>query len=275
MRRTGEGLFFPDAVFLPQPVEIIAVAILGLMLGSFATALAYRAERGIPWWRKGDRSGCPRCGKTLSLKDLIPLFSWLALKGRCRHCGGPVSPLYPATELALMMLCLLYYGLYGGLVAPGGIVPVFLVLPFLWALMIVDLRLKILPDSLVLVVAVLGLFRLAFRMIEGGGDAAGLALDALGGAPVYGGLAWVAGRVVGRLTGKAALGFGDVKFFAVAGLWLGVSALGDFCLAAGVAGISLGLLWRKMTGEERFPFGPALILAFCVLLALGSPLLAP
>lgn len=168
------------------------------------------------------------------------------------------------------MLCLGYYWLYG-LSAPV-VFPIFLVLPFLWALAAVDFRSKILPDTLVLAVAVLGGVRLLLRM-AGEGEVFGPFLEAASGALIFGGVAWLVGKAVGRLTGKASLGFGDVKFFAVAGWWLGPASLAAFCVAAGLAGIVLGLAWRKVTGEERFPFGPALILSFCLLLALESPLL--
>ena len=75
---------------------------LGLCLGSFMTALAYRLPRGLNWTT--DRSRCPSCGHTLGVPDLVPLFSWLFLRGKCRHCHTPIPVRYPLIELAFGLL---------------------------------------------------------------------------------------------------------------------------------------------------------------------------
>jgi leader peptidase (prepilin peptidase)/N-methyltransferase len=79
--------------------KLIAVAAVGLALGSFAAAMAYRLPRGV----RGVRSVCPSCGHTLGIRDLVPVFSWLCLKGRCRYCAAPISARYPLIELAVML----------------------------------------------------------------------------------------------------------------------------------------------------------------------------
>ncbi|MCB1538670.1 MAG: prepilin peptidase [Alphaproteobacteria bacterium] len=70
---------------------------LGLCLGSFATALVYRLPRGLNWTT--ERSRCPSCGHALGVPDLVPVFSWLFLRGRCRHCGTRIPARYPLIEL--------------------------------------------------------------------------------------------------------------------------------------------------------------------------------
>ncbi|MCC6598186.1 MAG: prepilin peptidase [Alphaproteobacteria bacterium] len=260
----------PIGTILPFPLEVILIAALGLILGSFATALSYRGQRGIAWYGCGDRSFCPHCHHVLSILDLLPLLSWLFLRGRCRHCRAHISRFYPLTETVLMALCLLYYFVYG-LSDPGAVVPIFFALPFLWALVVIDLRTKTLPDDLVLAVLILGGFRLVSTAFAHETLLAPL-FSAMAGAVVFGGISWAAGMLVSKVTGKAALGFGDVKFFAVAGLWLGLSFLAWFCIIAGVSGLVLGVIWRWLTGEERFPFGPALIFSFCSILAFGGSL---
>src|ERR1043166_4205271 len=50
------------------------------------------------------RSSCPRCGAAIAWHDNIPIVSWLLLRGRCRHCGEPISPMYPLVELAVALL---------------------------------------------------------------------------------------------------------------------------------------------------------------------------
>ena len=85
---------------------IVFYAILGLCLGSFSSAIAHRTAEGESWIvdkRKGDvqpaRSNCPSCGHTLSFFDLIPLFSWIFLKGECRYCHTKIPVRYPLLEL--------------------------------------------------------------------------------------------------------------------------------------------------------------------------------
>ena len=79
--------------------------VVGICLGSFATALIWRVPRHIPWiYSKEDknavRSICPSCNTILGPLDLIPVFSWMFLKGKCRHCHTSISPIYPLTEVA-------------------------------------------------------------------------------------------------------------------------------------------------------------------------------
>lgn len=70
----------------------------GLIIGSFATALVYRLPRGLDW--VSARSRCPSCGHVLGVPDLVPVFSWLFLRGRCRHCGTKIPARYPLIELS-------------------------------------------------------------------------------------------------------------------------------------------------------------------------------
>ena len=84
--------------------------ILGLVMGSALNCLALRLAKGEKWSGKS-RSACPACGHTLTALDLIPLVSWLALGGKCRHCKAPISKRYPITEalLAATILVFIFY----------------------------------------------------------------------------------------------------------------------------------------------------------------------
>ncbi|MBS1895043.1 MAG: prepilin peptidase, partial [Actinobacteria bacterium] len=82
-------------------VAIIAF-LAGLAIGSFATAVAYRLPRGMPF--AAERSQCPACGARIGARDNIPVVSWLILRGRARCCGAPISPRYPLTELTVGVL---------------------------------------------------------------------------------------------------------------------------------------------------------------------------
>jgi Type II secretory pathway, prepilin signal peptidase PulO and related peptidases len=79
-------------------------ALLGLVAGSFLNCLAWRLSHGESVLK--GRSHCARCGHTLGAGDLIPVVSYLMLKGRCRWCGEKISPRYPLTELSSMLIFL-------------------------------------------------------------------------------------------------------------------------------------------------------------------------
>jgi prepilin signal peptidase PulO-like enzyme (type II secretory pathway) len=82
-------------------------AILGSCLGSFLNVCVYRIPRRMSlFW---PRSRCPRCGTAILARYNLPVLGWLALRGRCRDCGGGISPRYPAIELALGLLFALPY----------------------------------------------------------------------------------------------------------------------------------------------------------------------
>lgn len=274
---------------LPSFVEFAVIFLSGLVLGSFATALVYRVPRGISWFWKVERasggahaangagesfrSACPSCGHVLSVADLMPLFSWLLQKGRCRYCKARIPVQYPLIELTVLLGCIGVYAVYG-------LVPVtaalFFMMPFLVALLFIDWSYKILPDSLVLAVCLTGIVAYMVRIIPVQGLepwAIFLVTQAIPAACLYGGGAWLIGFVMTKFLGKAALGFGDVKFFAVAGLWLGWENLAVFCILSGAFGLVFALFWQHIRGEERFPFGPALIAAFYILLLLPGSLL--
>lgn len=94
-------------MILPFPFDTLAAhlavgLVTGLVLGSFATMLSYRLPRHesivMP------PSHCPRCNARLTPSDLVPLFSWLCAKGRCRHCHAPISARYPLIESATALL---------------------------------------------------------------------------------------------------------------------------------------------------------------------------
>lgn len=92
-----DSFLLPDSLWFWPPFRLFCGATVGLVLGSFATMLSYRLPRGLSI--VSPPSTCPRCKTRLGPADLVPLFSWLFSKGRCRHCGAPVSARYPLIEL--------------------------------------------------------------------------------------------------------------------------------------------------------------------------------
>ncbi len=75
----------------------IVAAVFGLVIGSFLNVVVYRVPRGLSVVQPG--SFCPACGTPIRSSDNVPVVSWLVLRAKCRHCGAPISPRYPAVEL--------------------------------------------------------------------------------------------------------------------------------------------------------------------------------
>ncbi len=237
-------------------IEIFIFAFLGLILGSFSTALIHRIPRKLPWGK--ERSTCVKCNKNLGVLDLVPVISWCIFKGKCRHCSSKISYKYPIIEIISLLLCLAIYFTFG-----VSIESLFFIisLPILLSLLVIDLEHMILPNQLTLILFVIGIIRVIYNLIIGAEW-----LDYIGGAVIYLLFAWGLGALSSKILKKEALGFGDVKFFGVVGIWLGASMLSYFLILSGGIAVLFALCWRAIKKTELFPFGPALIIAFYALL---------
>lgn len=242
-------------------LETVLFTLLGACFGSFIAAMAWRLPRGVTVW---GRSACPACGHVLGVVDLLPVLSFLLSRGRCRHCGDRVATLYPLVEVATALLwlaCALWFAdpVAALLVAWLGTALLFLAL--------VDAQWHYLPDSGVALAGLAGLLWLGWQ------DVPSLWADHLAAAGLYGGLALALRWLVSRWKGREALGLGDVKLMAVAGVWLGLTGLPTFLILSGAIGIIHLLAARhssRMIAGDEIAFGPALCLALFLLVAGGS-----
>lgn len=249
-------------------------ALLGLIMGSFCNNWAFRLCRGKSVAR--GRSRCPHCGHTLAARDLVPLVSWLCLRGKCRYCAGPISRRYPIAELlsaagyVALILC----------VDPVAQWPELLrwavLLPLLLTLSLQDWESWELSDGLVLAGAIWAVLLLPF---SGGLEAVLPAL--LGGVSIAGPLLLFS-LMADKLMGVETMGGGDIKLFAMLGLHLGSARSLLTVILACILGILLALIPRS-GGEDapvatgRFhavPFGPAICLAAVFAGLLGERLIS-
>lgn len=232
---------------------------LGAALGSFLNCAAWRIARGESFVT--GRSRCPDCGHTLGARDLVPVLSWLLLRGRCRCCGTRVSARYPLTELlfaALTLACFLRFGLTVEAARDLAF------LACLLCLSLVDLDAMEIPDGCLLVSAFA--WAAAEPFLCGGWVDA---LRALAAGLVFGGGLLALSLVMDRIMKKDTLGGGDIKLVAVAGLYLGFAGMLFALLLACVLGLLLALLLKKKAGQA-FPFGPALAVATAFMLLFGG-----
>lgn len=221
---------------------------LGLSVGSFLNVVIHRYNTAKSII--SPRSHCPCCGTTLKTKDLIPLFSYILLRGRCRYCGLRLSPGYPMVEVisgGVFLACFYYFNL----------TPSFFKYAVLFCLLLVisgiDLRKKIIPNRFVLLLFGWAVFWQLFYPYL-------LPESALLGFLAGGGI-----FLVIALLSRGGMGGGDVKLMAALGFaagWPYVLIL--FLLSFLLGGLTGGamLVLRKKTRKDPLPFAPFLSLAF-------------
>jgi leader peptidase (prepilin peptidase)/N-methyltransferase len=233
------------------PIICLCIALIGACFGSFNSLLIYRLprEKSVVF----TRSACPVCHHVLGARDLIPVFSWVWARGKCRHCHTAISVRYPILELITALLFLSSYMRYG---VSLDFVIIALLLSHVLVLCVIDMQHRIIPDSIQCVIGALGAIYSVHHQMHVGEMLAGIILGAVIGLSLQIGIKW--------WKKQDGLGMGDVKFMAVSGLWLGIDQLSYFFFA-GVFGVITALLWRMVSHDPRFPFGPALALSLVLL----------
>lgn len=220
------------------------LAVIGPAMGSCAALLAERLPRGEPVvWA---RSECRACKAVLAPRDLVPLWSYARLGGRCRHCGARIPPRLWRAEWAGLALGAAAAGLAAD---PVQAVAAALWLWVLLALALADLRAFRLPDPLTLALAVFGA-ALAWP------DWAGALTGAIAGAGAF----WAIRAGYAAVAGREGMGLGDVKLMAGIGAGLGWMALPWVALVAALAALAgtwarQALRGRPLRRTTRVPFG--------------------
>ena len=264
-----------------------AAAVFGAALGSFLNVVILRLPRRLEWqWKRDsremlgepelydppppgivvERSHCPHCKAQLSWYENIPLVSWLIQRGKCRHCGAPVSVQYPLVELLTMLLVVACVWRFGfGWQGFGAIV----LTCFLIALAGIDLRTQLLPDQLTLPLLWLGLIAASDSLYMPVKPAL---LGAIAG---YVSL-WSVWWLFKQITGKEGMGHGDFKLLAALGAWTGLQGILPTILMSSLVGAIIGSIWLAMKGRDRatpIPFGPYLAVAGWIVFMWGGQMI--
>ena len=281
-------------------VFVGACLVLGLAVGSFLNVVIYRLPVMLDRsWREqcrelsGEaasatlpaaaperfnlavpRSACPACQAPISALQNIPLISWLVLRGRCAHCGQPISVRYPLVEALSGVLCAAVAWKFGfGWPALAALVLTW----FLIALTFIDVDHQLLPDGLTLPLLWLGLLVSQWGPQPG---ATALPVDVrsslIGAMAGYVSL-WSVYHLFRLLTGKEGMGYGDFKLFAALGAWLGWQMLLPIILVAAAVGAVVGIALLSLRGQSRatpIAFGPFLAAAGWLMLMFGQQLVA-
>ena len=229
-------------------------AVLGACMGSFLNCMAWRAVHGESVLK--GRSHCDKCGHVLGAKDLVPVFSYLVLKGKCRYCGAKMSAGFLWSEIVsavVFVSLLLRYDI--SLQA----LEFLLLASVLLASAFADLEEYIIPDRFIVAGIV---FRVIFILLSG--DVLHEALRSLiGGASVAAALLVVT-LLLEKILKRDAMGGGDIKLIFLTGLYFGWQR-NLFCLIlACFAGILFGLVSMSKKKEEDaklIPWGPSIAFA--------------
>lgn len=261
---------------------------LGLLVGSFLNVVILRLPKRMEWaWRREARevleqpelyepappgivvepSHCPHCKHKLAWYENIPLVSWLAQGGKCRHCGVAISRQYPLVEAITALLCVVSVWQFGfGWQGFGAVV----LSCFLVALAGIDLRTQLLPDTLTLPLMWLGLIASTDKLYLP-------AKPALIGA-AFGYLSlWSVCWLYKQFTGKQGMGHGDFKLLAALGAWCGWQGVPVIILLSSFVGAIVGTLWlrsQKAGHGTPIPFGPYLAIAGWITFMWGDDLIA-
>ena len=239
---------------------MVALAgVLGAVTGSFLNVVVHRMPQGRSLSRP--RSKCPGCDQPIKPWDNIPIVSWLLLRGRCRNCATSISMRYPLVEAATAVLFVavaLTNGFDEGLLWE---------LPFVAALVAVaaiDLEHRIIPNKIVVPLAVYGLAVSAVLRAEE------LPELAIAGAGAF------AFLLVAALAYPAGMGMGDVKLAGAMGIFLGLSVVPALFIAF-LTGTAVGLVIMAREGsgarKKGVPFGPFLALGGIVAVLAGPELI--
>lgn len=252
------GTICAQFLTLPPLFHIIIFGTAGLIIGSFIAALSMRWPRGISV-TKG-RSCCDHCGQMLSSFELIPLLSYIIMRGKCRHCGGNIDPFHWKIEIISAYIAMMPFLFLPAQAAVGWALLGWILLP----LFILDFRHFWLPNALLITLIIAAL--IIAPLIND----ISIFNRLFGAAAGYLSLALVAlyFRIFRK---KEALGAGDPKLLAILGFYFGWQALPFIMFGASFIGLSwaliLMILGHKITQDIKFPLGSYMILALPLAIA--------
>lgn len=243
---------------------LLLAALLGLAVGSFFNVVIHRLPRRESLMRPASR--CPRCGTMLRWFQNIPVLSWLLLRGRCGHCGVPISVRYPLIEIVTAALAVLVvvttppgWQLVSRLIFTGALVVLFAI----------DLEHQLLPNAVTLPGACAGLL---LSLVAPPG-----VLSAAVGALLGAGILYAIAGAYYLVRQEEGLGMGDVKMLAMVGAFLGWRHVLLTLVLASFSGALLGIaLLATARGGMRqaLPFGTFLALGALVAMLAGDQIIA-
>lgn len=231
--------------------------VLGALVGSFLNVCIVR----LPLNKSivTPRSHCRHCGKTLPFYDLIPLISFLWLRGHCRFCYKPISIEYFIVELLTALGAVWTFEAFGFGIQGFSY---FLFIASLIVITFIDIHHRIIPDTISIGGTILG-FLLSFYFLSID------PLNSLAGILVGGGLLYVLALIYVKLTQREGMGGGDIKLTAMIGAFLGYKGVFLTLFISSILGSAWGILWvilKKQNLQIALPYGPFLAIGAVMVL---------
>ena len=241
--------------------------IMGTIFGSFYNVCIYRIPEKLSV--ANPPSHCYNCQTRLKPIDLIPILSWLSLKGKCRYCGIKVSSRYATVELLTGILFALTYIAFG---YNFKTIYYMLLVSLLIIITFIDIDHYIIPDELVIAGSIIAI---AVNLL---GYGTGF-MDGLKGALFAGGGVLLVTLAIEFIVKKEVMGGGDIKLYAMLGLFLGTKlALLTILLSIYVGGIYgvIFIVYNRVKQKEfssMIPFGPFISIAAIIAMLYGNQII--
>ncbi|MEG2298367.1 MAG: prepilin peptidase [Anaerovoracaceae bacterium] len=246
--------------YLAYGIIFLIVFLLGITIGSFLNVLIYRIPRKLDFVK--GRSFCPRCENQLKALDLMPILSFLFLKGKCRYCNEKISIRYPLIEF------LSGIGAIGSVAAFGLTIKallIFLVIGLLIVITFIDIDFQEIPDGCNLAIFILGII---LNFVDS---------DISIWSMIMGFFIISVPMLLLTMLIDGAFGGGDIKLVAACGVLLGARGvlLGSFVgiILGGIFGVYL-LLSKRKELKEHFAFGPFLSVGMIVSIFFGTEIVS-
>lgn len=253
MFESGSFILFSEEC---QIAIVLLLFVCGTCFGSFLNCIAMRTVRRKNWI--SGRSRCPECHHVLKLRDLIPVFSYLFLKGRCRYCGSRIRLRYLTTELFMGIVWVHTYLMSHDLIS---FIFYLILFSLFFCLSLIDLESNKIPDIFIVLILInwFGL-SLCRREFEFNNILSSFLLTA----GIY-----ISVLLMEKLSGKECMGRGDIKLIFVVCLYTGFYRNIIVLFLSSL----IGLMMVFMNGKRKIPFGPCICLAAALVILYGDQMI--
>ena len=231
-------------------------------IGSFLNVCIYRLPKEESLWR--NNSHCMTCGTPIRKRDLIPIFSWCRLRGKCHSCGAKIPFRYTLVESLNAVLYVLIYAYFGIFDRPlyAGLVCLFC--SALVVVFFMDLDTQLINLYVLGFIGLLGIAATVYDVCTGNSTLLSHFIGAAAASvPLF---------LLVILSGERAMGRGDAELMLVGGLFLGVKGVVVGLFLGLILGCIFGLIHKAKTGDSRFAFGPYLSAGMALALVVGEPI---
>ncbi len=243
-------------------VLYIVIFLFGAAIGSFLNVCIYRLPKEESLTKKN--SHCMTCGAFIKKRDLIPIFSWIMLRGKCRSCGERITARYPLVESLNAVLYVIVFAWFGILEAPLQAAICCLTFSALVVVFFMDLDTQLISMYAVGFIGLMGLMQMILEIVSGEGTVLSHALGTVVG--------FVPLMVISIATGERAMGRGDAYLMLAGGFYLGVKAVVPAIFIGLITGSIFGLIRKARTGDSQFAFGPYLSIGIASAVFVGEPI---